>query len=123
MPTLQALTAALDDGVAGTSHPSPDGLVEQATQALDSLRELTHGIFPTMLARAGLGPALASHASRPGRAVELKTAESAQGRRFSDRTEAAAYFCCVAACPDASPAGSRWRSSGQRLSSTSRERP
>ena len=101
MPTLQSLTAALDEAGRGTPEdPDPDRLVAQATAALDSLRELTRGIFPTMLTRGGLGPALSTYLSRLGRPGILHVAESAADRRFAARTEAAAYFCCTAAIPE-----------------------
>ena len=100
MPTLERLAGRLDracDGNADTVDVDP--LVDQATEALDSLRELTRGIFPTMLTRAGLAPALTSYFARLRWPGVLTVDESVTGRRFSARTEAAAYFCCVAAIP------------------------
>ncbi len=100
MPTLQSLTAALDEtGLETADDPDPDRLVAQATTALDALRELTRGIFPTMLTRGGLVPALSTYLSRLGRPGILQVEESAADRRFAARTEAAAYFCCTAAVP------------------------
>jgi hypothetical protein len=101
MPSLHSLTTALDEARQG--DPSSDRvgpLVDQATGALDALRDLTRGIFPTMLTRTGLGPALSSYLGRLGRPDALVVAESVAGRRFAARTEAAAYFCCTAAVPD-----------------------
>ena len=69
-----------------------DALVDQATAALDALRELTRGIFPTLLARAGLAPALSAYVAPAGRSGVLDVDASAAGRRFAARTEAAAYF-------------------------------
>ena len=74
--------------------------MDEATGALDALRDLTRGIFPTMLTRTGLGPALSTYFGRLGRPDALRLADGVAGRRFSDRTEAAAYFCCTAAVPD-----------------------
>ncbi|MEO7979580.1 MAG: hypothetical protein ABI807_01550, partial [Sporichthyaceae bacterium] len=74
-----------------------DALVGQATDALDALRELTRGIFPTMLARAGVAPALTAHLARVGNPVRLAVDASAQGRRFAARTEAATYYAATAA--------------------------
>lgn len=70
-------------------------LVTSTNTALDSLRELTHGLFPTQLARSGLSRALRSHLARNGSAV-LQVEPSAD-RRFTARVEAAVYFCCVEA--------------------------
>jgi hypothetical protein len=94
MPTLRSLTATLEN--ADRTVPT-DTLVAQATTALDALRELTRGIFPTMLARAGIAPALSAHLSRAGVSAPLKVDDSATGRRFAARTEAAAYFAATTA--------------------------
>jgi hypothetical protein len=71
-------------------------LVEKTNAALESLRELTRGLFPTQLARAGLARALGSHLARNGLAAALHV-EPAADRRFPVRVEAAVYFCCVEA--------------------------
>ena len=42
-------------------------LVDAAVTSLEALREMTRGVYPTQLARAGLGPALSSHLTRWGR--------------------------------------------------------
>ena len=70
---------------------------DEATGALESLRDLTRGIFPTMLPRSGLGPALASYVSRMERQDVLSIDDEVMGARYSGRVEAAAYFCCVEA--------------------------
>ena len=71
-------------------------LVDETNAALESLRALTRGLFPTQLARAGLARALRSHLARNGQAVTLHVEPSAD-RRFAARVEAAVYFCCVEA--------------------------
>ena len=71
-------------------------LVDETNAALESLRALTRGLFPTQLARAGLARALSSHLARNGQAVALHVEPSAD-RRFPARVEAAAYFSCVEA--------------------------
>ena len=76
--------------------------LEAATgAALDALREVTQGLFPVVLARRGLAPALRSHFGRLGRAGILDISTLLADRRFKERTEAAAYFCCVAIMRDA----------------------
>ncbi|HET6298180.1 MAG TPA: hypothetical protein VFG33_32685, partial [Kribbella sp.] len=71
-------------------------LVDETNTALESLRELTRGVFPTQLARAGLARALRSQLARSGLAATLHVEPSAD-RRFPARVEAAVYFCCVEA--------------------------
>ena len=101
MPDLGALTRALDAASApDAAVPEPaaiDELVAGATRALEALRELTRGIFPTMLARAGLGPALSAYLARVQPDAVLDVDPSAEGVRFAARTEAAAYAGVVAA--------------------------
>jgi hypothetical protein len=81
-------------GIAATDEL--EQLVEETNAALESLRELTRGVFPTQLARAGLAVALRSHLARSGLAATLHV-DSAADRRFPARVEAAVYFCCVEA--------------------------
>lgn len=73
------------------------GRLEAATGAgLDALREVTRGLFPVMLTRQGLVPALRAHFGRGGPAGALNVAPELASRRFAESTEAAAYFCGVA---------------------------
>jgi GAF domain-containing protein len=102
LPTLERLHADLAAPAAGsTPDRSPDGYVEQANAALDSLRELTRGIFPTLLTRSGLGPALTAHFTRTGQSGGLRIDPSVTGRRFPARVEAAAYQCATDAAAGA----------------------
>ena len=55
------------------------------------------GIFPTTLARSGIGPALASHFAGARDGTPLHVDSSAADRRFPSRVETAAYFCCTRA--------------------------
>ena len=71
-------------------------LVASTNTALESLRELTHGVFPTQLARSGLSRALRSHLARNGTVAVLQV-DPAADRRFPAGVEAAVYFCCVEA--------------------------
>lgn len=79
-----------------TATDELEQLVDETNVALDSLRALTRGLFPTQLARAGLGRALGSDLARTGQAVTLHVDLSAD-RRFPARVEAAVYFACVEA--------------------------
>ena len=64
-----------------------DGAVVEITAAIDELRELAHGLRPTLL-QAGLGPALRELANRSPVPVEV----SSTGGRYQPEVEAAAYF-------------------------------
>jgi hypothetical protein len=85
---LAAAPAGLDEATAAT-------YVERATAALEALRELTRGIHPTLLTRSGLAAALTSYADRRGLTGVLSVDPGLANARYSDRVEAAAYFCCV----------------------------
>jgi signal transduction histidine kinase len=76
------------------------GLLISINAALEALREITRGVFPTQLARSGLPNALASLVARANGSVRLVIEQSAVGRRFSPRVEAAAYFCAAEATRD-----------------------
>ena len=65
--------------------------------AMQSLREITRGVFPAQLARSGLPTALGSLLARPDRPGRLTVEDSAAGLRFDPRVEAAAYFCVAEA--------------------------
>ena len=79
-----------------------DLLVAATNDALESLRELTRGVFPTQLSRSGVEPALRSLLAGNGSASTLHVDASLSGRRFSPRVEAAVYFCCAEAARSAS---------------------
>ena len=67
--------------------------------AIHELRELAHGIYPTVLSNQGLAGALRSLPHRfPGK-VNIKEATE---RRFPPEIEAAVYYCCLEAIQNAS---------------------
>jgi signal transduction histidine kinase len=69
-------------------------VVGETGEALESLRELAHGIYPPLLAQEGLAAALESHA----RKAPLPVNVSADGiSRYPQELEAAVYFCCLEA--------------------------
>jgi len=81
--------------------------VDGATGAtLDALREVTHGLFPAVLSRRGLVPALRAHLATTGGTDVLQVQPPIQDHRFAPQTEAAAYFCCLAALEDMARLGS-----------------
>ena len=81
-------------------RPALARLLVSVNAALEALREITRGVFPAQLARAGLPAALASLVARAGSTGRLVVEESAAARRFSPRVEAAAYFCAAEATRD-----------------------
>ena len=80
----------------GSADRGIDPLVGDTNAALEALRDLSRGVFPSQLARSGLEPALRSMVARTDGAHTL-TVDGVAGRRFSSRVEAALYFCCVEA--------------------------
>jgi signal transduction histidine kinase len=74
----------------------------QAQAALDELRELAHGIYPAILAEAGLAPTLATLADAAPLPVEIR--DAAQGR-YPAAVETAAYLLVVEALQDAAARG------------------
>jgi signal transduction histidine kinase len=83
-------------------------LVDDVERSIDALRNLARGIYPMLLSRGGLGPALAEAARRAGIAVKPEVGGL---NRHSAEVEAAIYFCCVEALQNvARHAGSQARS-------------
>ena len=96
LPTMVRLRAEV--ARAATDGAQADRIEEcvvLATEAVESLRELTRGIYPTNLTRSGLGSALQSRAAAMRRADAVRIDPAAATARFAERVEAAAYYCCV----------------------------
>jgi signal transduction histidine kinase len=92
---------------AGADGDTPAGMaLAQAagdTQGvLGELRDLAHGIYPAVLAEAGIGPALATLADTAPLPVEILRAGH---RRYPEPVEAAAYFAVAEALGDAARRG------------------
>jgi signal transduction histidine kinase len=75
-----------------------DSAVDEALAALDELRELAHGIFPAILAEAGLGPSLWGLVDQASIPVELTEPGVA---RYPPAVETAAYVVADDAIADA----------------------
>jgi signal transduction histidine kinase len=98
---LRALRSAL--AAVPDSGPTPEqagAFVTDATTALESLRDLTKGLHPTLLTRSGLASALGSYVGRSEGATTLVVEPAVSEARWPDRVEAAAYFCCTHAIAD-----------------------
>jgi signal transduction histidine kinase len=106
LPHLEPLPSELSR-LAEASSPrldeSLDAMADAAVTALEALREITHGVFPTQLARAGLRAAVASHLSRSADGGQVTIDEAAAPLRFGSRTESAAYFCFIEASRSLAP--------------------
>jgi signal transduction histidine kinase len=68
-----------------------DRLGLEVEEALDELREVAHGLYPQILAQAGVGPALKRVATRSPVSVTVTD----QLPRQSEAVETAIYFCCL----------------------------
>ena len=97
LPAMDSLRTDLADGSARVDEATAASYVERATSALEALRELTRGIYPTLLTRSGVGAALTSFAHRRGVAEPLSIDPEVRASRYAERVEAAAYFCCLEA--------------------------
>ncbi len=76
--------------------------IEETQGALEELRELAHGIYPAVLAEAGLAAALATLADTAPLPVQILRAGD---RRYPAPVEAAAYFTVAEAVDDAARRG------------------
>ena len=75
---------------------------EHAQCVLEELRDLAHGIYPAVLAEAGIGPALATLADTAPLPVEICHAGDS---RYPSAVEATAYFTVAEAIGDAARRG------------------
>jgi signal transduction histidine kinase len=104
-----------------------DQMAEDVQVTIRELRELAHGIYPPLLADAGLPEALRAAAAR----CAIPVSVSADGiGRYSQGVETAIYFCCLEALQNAAkhaPQGSAqvrvWEESGGLLFSVSDNGP
>jgi signal transduction histidine kinase len=77
-------------------------LRDEVHHAIDELRDLAHGIYPSVLHDRGLGPALDAAALRCPIPCEVEVAD---GRRHHTGIETAVYFCCLEALQNAAKHG------------------
>jgi len=96
-----ARAAAQADGN-GQAELALAGAVEETAEALEDLRDLAHGIYPAVLADAGIAPAVATLADTAPLPVDLALAAD---RRYPAQVEAAAYFAVAEILAKAARAG------------------
>ena len=93
-----AVKTRLADALVATdaekAHAMLAELQEGLTDALETLRDLAHGIYPPLLADRGLPAALESQARKSALPVTV-TVEGVE--RYAQEAEAAVYFCCLEA--------------------------
>ena len=89
--------------------------IERSKAALDELRELAHGIYPTILAEAGLGPAIQTLADAAPIAVELRGAVE---ERYPSAIEVAAYLVVAEGIDDAARRGATFATVDARREGT-----
>jgi signal transduction histidine kinase len=93
---------ALAESVAGQDEGRERALVAQlkaeTSGALETLRELAHGIYPPLLADQGLTAALTTQAGKAPGPVEV---DAAGLGRYPAQIETAIYFCCIEALQNA----------------------
>lgn len=88
---------------AGQAAPDRIGeLQDELHTVLEELRDVTDKIYPPLLDRAGLGPALREVAAQ----VDTPVAVTVSGGRFGPAAEGAAYFA-LATCLATLPAGAQ----------------
>jgi signal transduction histidine kinase len=95
--TLQLRAAA--GKVPAEVAPLLEQVREQVTETISTLRTLARGVFPPLLAEAGLAAAVRAHIGKTRLPIHLDDRTS--GRRFAPEIEAALYFCCLEALQNA----------------------
>lgn len=105
--TLQMrLELALD--LLDTNRDKSLGLLREvgrdAEEALDGIRSLAHGVYPSILADRGVAEALRSAARHSPRPVKVQVSHV---ERYPHEVEAAVYFCCLEAIQNATKHGGK----------------
>lgn len=93
---LRLLTRMLDTQPA-EAKVLASHLAQEAMETLDEIRDLAKGIFPQVLADAGLVAALRSHLTKLPGQVDIVVDHQVEGVRFDPSVEVGAYFCCLEA--------------------------
>lgn len=98
VPHLRPIIDGLGHRLDGSTPTTVHALAEEAERALDELRTVVRGVFPALLARRGLVPALAAEleTTRPLAVLEV---DGSVPDRLDPDVEAAAYLFCVQVAP------------------------
>jgi signal transduction histidine kinase len=99
LPHLAQLRVGLADASAATQPAGAsrflDAAMETTNRALEALRDIARGVFPSLLARKGLIAALRVYAARADGRVALTISPAARAARLASHLEAITYFCAV----------------------------
>jgi signal transduction histidine kinase len=100
VPHLTAVDTALTAGLAADQAHSGqlESLIAEAERAQQELRTVCRGVFPALLVRRGLIPALFAHLELTHPHALLDIDKTAQ-RRLDRAVEAAGYLFCVEVAP------------------------
>jgi signal transduction histidine kinase len=109
---LRLARSAADSGADVPTATRLAAAVDEAAAALEELRELAHGIFPAILAEAGLAVALETLADESPLPVELS---APAGARLPAAAEAALYAAVRDAIEDAAGRGATYVRAGLTL--------
>jgi len=96
--------ATVESALGGQDQPVPppedllDRLIGETEQALENLRTVCRGVFPALLERRGLVPALAAQLSAT-HPLTLLNVDGAAERRMDRAAEAAGYLFCIEVAP------------------------
>lgn len=71
-----------------------DELKGEATEALETLRDLARGLYPPLLVDDGVVSALESHIRKMGLGTQLIADDAVRKQRPDLQAESAIYFCC-----------------------------
>jgi signal transduction histidine kinase len=102
VPHLAAVEAQLSGGLGTGDHAVAGGqlepLIAETEHALEELRSVCRGVFPALLERRGLVPALSAQldATHP---LTLLTVDDSADRRVNRAAEAAGYQFCIEVAP------------------------
>jgi signal transduction histidine kinase len=77
-----------------------DGLAGEVREAVQEVRDLAHGVYPPLLADAGLAEAVRAAVARSPARASLEVPPQGVGRGPAE-IEAAVYFCCLEALQNA----------------------
>jgi signal transduction histidine kinase len=94
---VRLLQRLLDRDAAGAREICEE-LADDVERSIEALRTLARGIYPMLLGRGGLAPALAEACRRADIRARLQLSSLP---RQSAEIEAAVYFCCVEALQNA----------------------
>jgi len=95
---LVAELAAADPAI----RTSLDEIEQSVTEALDELREISHGLYPPVLSDYGLLKALERIRPPTGAALTVRATEIG---RYPSALESAVYYCCLEAIQNATKHG------------------